>query len=603
MIFVQQTISLCYNLGMKNIDLAEITDMVARKEFKEARDLLLKMAADDEKHIEELKLLGLCNVNLENYREGQSNYETVVKYKPDDATSWFYLASCYDCQNDLLHAKAAYHEVIKLRENYLEAYKCLCVVYVKSNEEDKAIELAQKALEFEKEDYTLYYIIGTAYMAKKKFKESLEYLEKALELNPEHSQLYNNLGTSYITIGNLDKAYENFIKASELDPKNSITYFNIASILQMKNEHKEACEYFKKAYVLEPNDSYLTALALSEVKLEDWENAIQHYKILATHHPEKQNYQYNLACCYEMTGEINYAIGILARLVTLNPKSVSMGQKLASLFLKIGHTQQAKEIYEKILVQGNVSFEVYYEFAHICTLTQDMDKAEKILKKVVELKPDFAAAHKDLGIIYLSKRLFDYAKDEFEQAVAISPDDSKFLYEYANYLHATTDFAKADEYYEKALEKDSENSEILAFSALNKIHTNDLEKALEQINKAVEKSVQSGFLLYIAGKIRFVMKDFEEAKRFLIKSYELEKNNDVKNLLALCYFELGDFKQANNIFSNLLKENPMNVNLLLNSAKCYKELKEIDSALKTLEKAVEIFPECEEAHELIRELS
>ena len=588
---------------MENYDLNEITNMVVEKKFAEAKEILEKTVTDDEKHIEELKLLGLCNVNLEKYREGQSNYETVVKYRPDDATSWFYLASCYDCQNDLLHAKAAYQEVIRLRETYIEAYKCLCVVYVKSNEEEKAVELAKKALEFEKEDYTLYYIIGTAYMAMKKFHESLEYLEKALELNPDHSQLYNNLGTSYITIGNLDKAYENFIKAAELDENNSITYYNIASILQIKNNHKEACEYFKKAYLIEPSDSYLTALALSEVKMEDWENAIKHYKILVTHHPEKQNYQYNLACCYEMTGELNYAIGILSRLVALNPKSVSMGQKLAGLFIKTGRPVQAKEIYEKLLVQGNVSSEVYYEFAHICRLTKDMEKAEKILKKVIELQPDFASAHKDLGVLYLSKRLFDYAKDEFDKALEYAPEDGKILYEYANYLHATTNFAKADEFYQKALEKLPDNSEILAFSALNKMHTNDLQTALSQINKAIEKSVQSGFLLFIAGKIRYLMKDYEEAKRFLIKSYELEKNGDVKNLLALCYFDLGDYVQANNIFKSILEDSPMNVNVLLNSAKCYKALNDTDAALQALEKAVEIFPELEEAQEMIRELS
>src|SRR5699024_3169442 len=151
--------------------------------------------------------------------------------------------------------------------------------------------------------------------------------------------------------------------------------------------------------------------------------------------------------------------------------------------------QQAKEIYEKILVQGNVSFEIYYEFAHLCTMTNDMDRAEKILKKVVELKPDFADAHNDLGVIYLRKRLIDYAKDEFEKALEAAPDDGKILYEYANYLHATTDFKKADEYYQKALEKEPDNSEILAFSALNKLHTDDLQTACEQIDKAVSKSV------------------------------------------------------------------------------------------------------------------
>ena len=476
-------------------------------------------------------------------------------------------------------------------------------MYVRCDEPDNAIEFAKKALEFEKEDYTLYYIIGTAYMSQKNFEESVKYLEKALELNPEHSQLYNNLGTSYITIGKLDKAYENFVKASEFDPENSITYFNIASILQLKNKHEEACEYFEKAYAIEPSDSYLVALALSETKCGKYDSAITHYKTLISHHPEKDTYQYNLACCYELKEDYNYAIGILAHLVMLNPKSVSMAQKLANLYVKVNKPIQAKEIYEKILLQGNVNEDLYYEFAHICVVTNDTDKAEKILKKVVELNPDHAQAHKDLGVIYLSKRLFDYAKDEFETAYKIAPDDFGIVFEYANYLHATTNFKQADEMYARSLEINPENREALAFSALNKLHTNDNEKALEQINHAIAHSVHNAFMLFIAGKVRFAMKDYEGAKEFLIKSYELEKIEDVENLLGICYMELGNFAQANVIFENLLKDNPGNINLMLNRAKCFEGMNDNTSALAELEKAVEIFPDLEEAHEMIRRLS
>lgn len=588
---------------MEELNLDEITELVAQKKFEEAKERLAGVSNYDETNLDALKLLALCNINLENYKDAQSNYETLVKYFPEDATSLFYLACCYDYQEDYLHAKAAYEEVIRLREDYAEAYKCLCVLHVKCHEEDEAIELGKKILEKVQDDYTLYYIVGTAYMSTKKFEESVYYLEKALELRPEHAQLYNNLGTSYITIGNLDKAYENFHRASELDPDNSITYFNIASILQMKNEHEKACEYFEKAYFIEPNDSYLTAQALSEVKLKRWDNAIKHYKTLITHHPEKQTYQYNLACCFEEKGEYRFAIGILARLVALNPKSVSMSQKLAGLFLKVNQPLQAKELYEKIIIQGNVSPELYYEFAHICVLTNDTDKAEKILKKVVELNPEFALAHKDLGVIYLSKKLFDYSKDEFDKALKAAPDDGEILYEYANYLHATTDFKQADVYYQKALEKLPDNGDILAFSALNKMHTNDLEKALEQINAAIGKTVQSGFLLFIAGKIRYLMKNYEDAKNFLIKSFELEQNPEVKNLLGLTYFELGDYNQAAVIFQNILDSKPLNPYIMINIAKCREKLGDKESALNLLEQVTENFTDCEEAHELIREWS
>ena len=587
---------------MSEINLDNINQLVADKKFEEAKELLGKFLHGDEKNVEALKLLGLCHVNLNEFKEGQSVFETVVKYK-DDASSWFYLANCYDNLDDFLHAVPAYEEVIRLRSNYIEAYKNLAIVYVKNKEPEKAVGICKKGLEFEKEDYTLYYIAGTAYMSMKKFEESLYYLEKALELNPDHSQLYNNLGTSYVTIGNLEKAYENFTKASELDPENSITYYNIASILQLQNKHEEACGYFEKAYNIEPSDSYIVALALSEVKAKKYDNAIRHYKLLISHHPEKPNFQYNLACCYELIGEYNYAIGILAHLVILNPKSVTMSQKLASLYMKINQPLNAKEIYEKIILGGSVSFEIYYEFAHICAKTGDMDKAEKILKKVIDLNPDYAPAHKDLGIIYLSKRLFDYSEDEFNTALKLAPNDFSILFEYANFLHSTTNFEKADEYYQKALEINPEDVDALGFSALNKIHLKDLDTAMMQIEKAIEKAPSMSFLQYIAGKIKYLQGKFEDAKFYLIKSYETEKTHDVENLLALCYYELGNYEQANSIFEKMLEANPLNVNLLLSSARCYEKMSNNDKALELYEKITDAFPECEEAQEMIRKLS
>lgn len=585
---------------MENLD--KINELINSKKYTEAKKELEALIHGDEKDVEALKLLGLCHINLNEFKEGQAVFETVVKYK-DDATSWFYLASCYDNLDDYLHAISAYEEVLRLRSSYVDAYKNLAIVYVKNKEPQKAVDTAIKALDYVKDDYTVYYIAGTACMALKKFEQAVEFLEKALELNPEHSQLYNNLGTCYVTIGNLDKAYLNFSEAARLDPDNSITFFNIGSVLQLQNKHKEACEFFRKAYSIEAQDNYLIALALSEVKSNQIEEAIKHYKVLVSHHPGKSNFQYNLACCYDAVGEYASAITILAQLVLLNPKSVSMLRKLAGIYIKIHQYSNAKVLYEKILIQGNVSPEIYYEFAHLCVKTNDMDKAEKILKKVVDLNPEFAMAHKDLGVLYLSKRLFDYAQDEFNKALELAPDNFEVLFEYANYLHATTDFAKADEYYQKALEVNLHDADALAFSALNKIHLNELDNAYEQITHAIEHDTNNGFMYFIAGKIRYIQKMYEDAKMYFVKSYELEKTYDCEHMLGLCYYELGNYEQANGIFKHMLEKNPLNVNLLLNSAHCYEKLGDKDSALAVLDKVVDTFPECEEAQEMIRAIS
>ena len=131
----------------------------------------------------------------------------------------------------------------------------------------------------------------------------------------------------------------------------------------------------------------------------------------------------------------------------------------------------------------------------------------------------------------------------------------------------------------------------------------DLKTANTMIEKALNKVSNDGFMYFIAGKIKYLQKDFEDAKMYYIKSYELEKNTDTEHMLGMCYFELGDYEQANGIFKHLLEKSPLNVNLLLNCAKCYEKLGKTDDALSTLDKIVETFPECEEAQEMIRAIS
>ena len=85
---------------MDNNILDEINEIIGEKDFAQAKIRLEDLLKEDEFNVEALKMLGLCNLNLELYEQGRINFETVVKYAPDDATSWFYLASCYDNLED-----------------------------------------------------------------------------------------------------------------------------------------------------------------------------------------------------------------------------------------------------------------------------------------------------------------------------------------------------------------------------------------------------------------------------------------------------------------------------------------------------------------------
>ena len=363
-------------------DIDRINELVSNKEFEAAYELVIPALKEDIDNIELIKLAGLIEVNLEKWMSAEIRFKTVVKYFPDDATSWFYLANCYNNLGDYISAKNAYIKVIELRKEYAEAYKSLCVVLLKLDMTSDAIEYAAKAQIYDSEDYLYDFVIGTAYMKLKDFSSSIEPLEKAMKKAPDKFSVYNSLGTAYIATGNSEKAIDCYKQAIDKFPDNAMGYFNLGSAYQIQKKHEDACEYLKKAAELDEEDeTFKTTYAMSLVKTENYNEAISVYKKLLIQHPEKENYKFNLINCYEAIGDIQTAISMLEGIVYVNPKFVLPAQKLANLYIKQNKLSKAKELYDNIILKNNPTAEVMHQYAVLSSGLCDTDTAERILKK------------------------------------------------------------------------------------------------------------------------------------------------------------------------------------------------------------------------------
>lgn len=584
-------------------DIEKINDLVAQKEFKNAKELVdiaLKENAQDK---ELIKLAGLVYVNLELWKNAQDFFETIIKFEPNDATSWFYLASCYEKLGNHTASKNAYINVIDLRPEYMDAYQSLCVVALKLNDTQTAINYAQKAIEFDPENYLYDFIIGTSYMKEKEFEKATEPLKTSLTKMPNNLSTINSLGTCYMAQNQIDLAIETYQKAIELNPNNAMTYYNIGSAYQILQKHDLACEYLQKAVDIDEDESCLASLALSEVKLEQYEKALKHYKQLAVLCPSKETYKFNIVVCYEALNEYQAAISLLEELVYVNPKSTLPAQKLANLYIRTNNPAKAKEIYDNFLLKGSMSAESMHQYAVISSSLCDTETAEKMLKKAIRLNPDFAKAHKDLGIIYLNKRLFDYAEDEFKTALKLAPNDFEIIFEYGNFLYSISKNQEAEVYYREALEVDPENVLALTFMGLNKLILNELDEAYSYIMKAYKNEPNHEYVQFCVGRILYARGEHEDAKRYLIRAVEQNPDVETQNTLALTYFKLGEYQLALNIFRNIQVKNPKSISVLMDIARCQEALNDNDGALKTLDKIIEIFPDYEDAHEMIRKLS
>ena len=145
---------------------------------------------------------------------------------------------------------------------------------------------------------------------------------------------------------------------------------------------------------------------------------------------------------------------------------------------------------------GKIPPDIYYNYALLCMKTGDKDKAETIFKKVIQLDPKNGSAHKDLGVVYLSQRLFDYAKDEFLTAFELEPENPSVVFELANFYQVMNDYKTAAGYYEKAFELDKNSMDISIFRALNYLKMNEIDKSLELFLEAMKKFPSQYLILF-----------------------------------------------------------------------------------------------------------
>ncbi len=584
-------------------DIDKINELVGNKEFENAKVLIEEALKEAPEDLELLKLAGLTFVNLELWSEACKYFESVIKYSPDDATSNFYLAKCYENIGNKIGAKSYYIKVIELRPEYEDAYKSLCLLLLKQKNYADTVKYAELGTNINPDEYLYDFIKGTALMDSKAFEAALPALETALSKAPDKVEIINSLGTCQMALGKMDDAIKTYNKVLAIDPKNAMAYFNIGSVYQIQQNHEKAVEYLTKAADLEEDERFLSSLAMSEIKIKDYDCALKHYKQLSLLCPNKETYKYNLVTCYEAVKDYKTAISMLEGMVYINPSFILPAQKLANLYIKTNQLNKAKEIYEKILLKNKMTAETMHQYAILSSNLCDTDTAERMLKKVIKMKPDIAKAHKDLAIIYLNKRLFDYAEDEFKTALKLAPNDFEILFEYGNYLYSISQNNEAERYYTEALELEPDNILALVFMALNKLVLNQKDEAYDYIMKAIKIEPDHEYVLFCAGRILYARKEYEEAKRYLVRAVEQNPDIETMNTLALTYYELGDYEQALNIFAAINKKSPQSISVMLDIAKCYQALGENDSALVYLDKVVDIFPENEEAQEMIRELS
>jgi len=149
---------------------------------------------------------------------------------------------------------------------------------LKEDDNEKALEYFNKAIDIEPKNGDHYYNKGIALYKAGNFYESIESFLNAIKLNENDWEAMNWLGETYLKNNNYEKALLYFKRSTQIEPRNSRGYDGIGYIKLKKKLYKEANKYYKKTIKIDPENSaaYYNMGYIHE-KLKDYDKALEHY--------------------------------------------------------------------------------------------------------------------------------------------------------------------------------------------------------------------------------------------------------------------------------------------------------------------------------------
>ncbi len=210
---------------------------------------------NEQERLDNQKQMAIASVRRGNFKQALKDIEKAKEIDDDDPGVFFVYGIIYYALKDYDKAEKYYKKAIDENEEYTEARYNLCGLYLKTGENDKAIEQCSHAANdpLYQARASAYTNLGIAYFKKGDINKAKQYYDKALDINPSLVYTHNELGKLYLSIGNEKKAINEFRIAISGFKDYDEAYFNLGTAYLKKGDKLSACHAYKKVVKISPN--------------------------------------------------------------------------------------------------------------------------------------------------------------------------------------------------------------------------------------------------------------------------------------------------------------------------------------------------------------
>lgn len=421
-----------------------------------------------------------------------------IEYYEDKALNHIY-------NNDYKNAVKAYDNL----EQKLGVNEDISVqkekIYIMMGKPEKAIEEIRKLSDAFPDDPRYLEMLAELYMTSGMYEEALQIYNQVLELDPGNPYINISLSDYYRKKGDKAKSLE-YLKAGfanpnlDIDSKVSIllAYYSVNEIY---NDYKvEALELATlmiqahpndpKAFSLyadflvqdkryeEARDAFLKVISIDSTKYLIWEqllfveSELNDYQAMAGLSSRALGLFPDQPLLYLFAGASNFQLKNYeeaakyfkngANFVVGNEKMLAQFYSyLGDTYFQLNDNEKSDEAYDRVLKIDPDNVLVLNNYAYYLSLRgTDLEKAEQMAKKAVELEPTNSSYLDTYGWVLFKMNKYQEAKTWIEKAITAGEESAVVLEHYGDVMWKLGDKKEAVKYWEKA-QKAGEGSEFL----------------------------------------------------------------------------------------------------------------------------------------------
>jgi tetratricopeptide (TPR) repeat protein len=418
----------------------------------EAKEILDSLSETEAKDVEFNFLKGKYFLKTLAYHAALSQFQMVLEKEPDFPLAYYFQAISYLAGGQSNLGEKSLIKCLTLNPDFTEAELTLADLYFKNGNYDFALEHAERIRKREPANYRAHLISGNIHLAKNEYDKALASYSAVQRLHPElAAPLYYAAVNAFVS-GNPAESLRLYQGILQKKPQLIDTTLQYSRILATSGKSEEAIRFLRHAISNEPDNPYLhhilgeTYLAASNKKeagnsfrqalakkpdlkssylqLFSLSNAdeaeLEQLLITAISHiPNFEEAQIRLAKLYSNAGQPAKAIKLLEDAVSAYPKSPSLTNNLAWLYVE--HQQE------------------------------DIDEAMRLAQTAYEILPGNPATADTLGWIYYIKKMPTRATWLLEQAHDLDQDNPLINFHLGMALAEGGGKEKARKYLSRAL--------------------------------------------------------------------------------------------------------------------------------------------------------